>query len=161
MTRKRSAYRPRGVNPHAHLMAMQGSMKLSRDDALQRAEQLSISVLYASRGTATTDDWRHVFDAINMAEAWVQMGVASDATGAIAALQDVVVAIMDRARATGTRALRAPELAALRDFAATYADLLVGVTHSEYFQAQERVEQRVRRVLAGEVMACARVIEAV
>jgi hypothetical protein len=159
MTRKRSSYRPRGANPTAHLMAMQGAMKLSAVDVRQRALPVLVAVDAISRGEANTENWRAVFDALNMAEQWAHMRVAQD-DGAVSQMQQAIVDVLDRQRETGAKALRHDELATLRAFAVDYEALLAGVTHSEYFHAQQRVEERIRRVLAGERPPDARVIEA-
>lgn len=159
--RKRSAYRPRGINPTAHMMAMQGACRLNADDAAQRAVRVRMALDVISRGRGTTADWRELFDAVNLAEELVRMRlVPREAQDTVSQVQAVVVAVLDRQRATGTRALRAPELATLRDFSADWADVCGGITHRELFEAEERVARRVRRVLAGHVHAGERVVEA-
>jgi hypothetical protein len=40
MTRKRSTYRPRGVNPTAHLVSIRGAALLTRDDRTVWALQI-------------------------------------------------------------------------------------------------------------------------
>lgn len=165
--RKRSRYRPGPVNPQAHLMAMQGTCRFDRTDALLRAERLHLAVEDVAKAQADQAQWRVIFDAVNMTEQWVRHGVVDRAAAPhIEALQTTIEAVMDRTRATGRRALRYDELAALRDFAACYVDILCGVTMSDYFKAQEAVERRIRRVLAGERMGAGhepgvRVVEAV
>ena len=155
--RKRSSYRPKGVNPLAYKMAMQGAQCLSVSDALVRAERVRLAVEDAAQGKATVSQWRDIFDAVNMSEAWMRARVATG-LDMIEALQQSIETIMDRQKATKTTALYAHELAALRDFAADYAGLLQGVTHQEYYQAQTMVENRTRRILAGEKIGASRVI---
>lgn len=159
--RKRSSYRPKGVNPTAHLMAMMGAAALSRTDVLIRAERVRLAVDQACMGQATPADWRQVFDAVNMAEQFIRMKIAQGKE-MVDGLQDTIEAIHDRQRATGTKALHADERAILRDFAADYATILSGVTQQQYMQAQRGVEDRVRRILSGErIPASVRVLEAV
>ena len=155
--RKRSAYRPKGANPLAHLMAIQGAALLSKSDALLRAELLAMAVSDITKGDMTSKPWTQVFDGINMAEEWCRMGIA-DGLGAIEELQTVILAVWDRHKATKSTALYADEVKALREFVGCYVDLLQGVTHQQYFRAQMAVEERTRRVLAGERMAVARVV---
>lgn len=160
MTRKRSTYRPKGVNPTAHLMAMMGAARLSTTDALRRAQALHDHVAEICAGRASDADWRGLFDAVNMAEQLISMRVASGRE-AVNELQQQVIAICDRQRETLTRALYPAEVLALRDFAADYAGLLSGVTQQQYLRAQLRVEDRIRRVLSGErIPASVRVVDA-
>ena len=104
--RKRSAYRPKGVNPTAHLMAMMGAAALSRDDVLLRAARLRLAVDQACMGQATPADWRQVFDAVNMAEQLICMKLCAGRE-AVEGLQETIEAIHDRQRDTGTKALHA------------------------------------------------------
>lgn len=159
--RKRSSYRPRGVNVSAHLVAMLGAAKMGMDDVIARASALRASVDAACRGMASRPDWAQVFDAVNMAEQWARSGLV-DGLDEILRLQDFIVGALDRQDATKTKALKQDEREALQAFAADYAGILSAVTHREYFEAQRAVEQRVRRVLAGEKIGVGvRVVEAV
>ena len=158
--KKRSRYRPKPINPQAHLVAMMGVRLLSPDDQIKRALALREATDAICRGMGTIEQWRHVFDSINMAEQWIRMKLASGYEE-IERLQQTVSEIMDRQKQTGTKALKSDERQALDEFAATYATLLASVTKREYFQAQEGVESRVRRILAGErIPASIRVLEA-
>lgn len=159
MSRKHSKYKPKGVNPMAHVMAMMGACRLSTDDALLRAERVRGAVDAACTGRASQQSWRLLFDAVNVAEQLVR---AKRATGrdAVDSLQDTIAVIVDRERTDGTRALHAAEIAALRGFAADYAGLLSGLTQQQYMQARAGVEDRIRRILSGEKLpASIRVIE--
>lgn len=161
MTRKRSSYRPKGVNPIAHLMAMMGAAALSRDDVLRRAMRLRLAVDEACIGRATPDDWRQVFDAVNMAEQLIRMKLCAGRE-VVEGLQETIEAIHDRQRTTGTKALHQAERAMLQSFAVDYADILGGVTQQQYMLAQRGVEDRIRRILSGErIPASVRVVEAV
>lgn len=159
--RKRSSYRPGPVNPSAHLVAMMGAACMSRQDVLMRGLNLADAVQRTSTGTATKEDWRLVFDCINVVEQLARMKVVQG-LDVLEQLQATVVQIMDRQRDTGTKALRASELAELRGFAADYTEILRGVTQQQYMQAQRAVEDRIRRVLSGErIAASVRVVEPV
>lgn len=159
--RKRSAYRPKGVNPQAHLLAMMGAACLSRDDVLIRASRLRLAVDQACIGQATAADWRLIFDAVNMAEELIRMKLCAGRE-VVEGLQEAIEAIHNRQRATGTRALHQAERATLLNFAADYAGILSGVTQQQYMLAQRGVEDRIRRILSGErIPASVRVVEAV
>jgi len=149
MTRKRSKYRPRGVNPTAHLVAMMGVSWLSRDDQTLWALAIDDAVRAVARGQASQAHWREIFDAVNLVEQLVIMRKAQDPHGLVQAAQDACEAILDRQRATGVRAARASELAALHELRAGWVELMSGITQAERFAAGEAVQHRVRRALAG------------
>jgi hypothetical protein len=149
MTRKRSKYRPRGVNPTAHLVAMMGVSWLSRDDQTLWALAIDDAVRAVARGQASQAHWREIFDAVNLVEQLVIMRKAQDPHGLVQAAQDACEAILERQRATGVRAARAAELAALHALRAGWVELMSGITQAERFAAGEAVAHRVRRALAG------------
>jgi len=149
MTRKRSKYRPRGVNPTAHLVAIQGVSWLSRDDQTLWALAIDDAVRAVARGQASQAQWREIFDAVNLVEELVRMRKARDPWGIVQGAQDACIAMLDRQRETGVRAARASELAALDALRASWVDLMSAVTQAERFQAGEAVQHRVRRALAG------------
>jgi hypothetical protein len=143
------AYRPRGVNPTAHLVAMMGVSWLSRDDQTLWALAIDDAVRAVARGQASQAHWREIFDAVNLVEELVRMRKAQDPHGLVQAAQDACEAILDRQRATGVRAARASELAALHELRAGWVELMSGITQAERFAAGEAVAHRVRRALAG------------
>jgi hypothetical protein len=149
MTRKRSKYRPRGVNPTAHLVAMMGVSWLSQDDQVKWALAIDDAVRAVARGQASQAHWREIFDAVNLVEELVRMRKAHDPGRIVQAAQDACEAILDRQRATGVRAARASELAALHELRAGWVELMSGITQAERFAAGEAVQHRVRRALAG------------
>ena len=150
MSRKRSkSYRPRGVNPTAHLVAIQGACLLSLDDRTRWALTLDAAIQAVRTGTATEADWRTLFDGVNLVEQLVLMRLARDPAGVVWAAQDACTAIIDRQRTSGVRAARAAELGALADLRAAWVTLMDGITHAQRFAADEAVARRVRRALAG------------
>ena len=146
---RRKAYRPRGVNPSAYLVAMMGVAWLSQDDQVKWALAIDDAVRAVARCQATTAQWREIFDAVNLVEELVRMRKAHDPGRIAQAAQDACVAILDRQRETGVRAARASELAALHDLRAGWVELMSGITQAERFQAGEAVAHRVRRALTG------------
>ena len=151
MTRKRSTYRPRGVNPTAHLVAITGAALLSRDDRTVWALQMYDALDAVARGKAQRQQWGVIFDAVNLAEELVRMGLAADPDGIISGAQAACAEIIRRQQATGTRAVRAGELAALRCLEVAMIDILAAVTHSERFRAEERIRARTREAQAGRI----------
>lgn len=149
--RKRSAYRPRGVNATAHLMAIHGAALLSRDDRTIWALQMRDALDAVREARATKPQWDTIFDSVNLAEELCRMRLASDPSGVIGDAQAACAEIIQRTQTTGKRAARAGELAALWDLEAAMIDILAGITHSERFRAEERIRNRVQAALAGSV----------
>lgn len=158
MATPRKKYKPKPINPTVHLLAMQGAARLTEADRLERTNRLAAAVEVACMGLAAREHWSLIVDSLNMAEMFARHKVAAG-LDAIYALQDTVETCLNRARDTGTRALRREEQEDLRAFAEAYADLLRGVTHRQYFEAQEAAENRARRILAGERFPASRVLE--
>ena len=149
MTRKRSSYRPRGVNPTAHLVAIHGAALLGRDDRTIWALQMRDALEAVARGKAQRQHWGVIFDSVNLAEELCRMRLASDPDGVIAGAQAACAEIIQRQQTTGTRAVRAGELAALRCLEVAMIDILATVTHSERFRAEETIRARTRAAQAG------------
>ena len=147
--RKRSTYRPRGVNPTAHLMAIHGAALLSKDDRTIWALQMREALDAVREARATRQHWDTIFDAVNLAEELVRMRLASDPSGVIRDAKQACADIIQRMQTTGTRAARAGELAALWDLEAAMIDILAGITHAERFRAEERIRARTAAALAG------------
>ena len=137
-SRPRKAYRPRGVHPQAHLVAMQGAARLSIDDRTIWALELDAAITAVGRGAAAVKQWDVIFAAVALAEQLVIDRLATD-SGVIEAAQEACRAILSR---SGTRAVRSVELAALRALQADWIALLDGLTHSQKFQAEERIALR-------------------
>lgn len=150
--RKRSAYRPKPINPLAYLVARDGVLLMSRDDVIRFSLPLHAAVDSARSGAATADDWRLITAAINVLEQLVRAKVAKDPDNLIGALHDQIGVLMVRIRVSNVRALWADELALLRNLASTYADVLAQVTQAELFRAQEAVAERMGRALRGQDM---------
>lgn len=138
-SRPRKGYRPRGVNPQAHVAALTGAALLSLDDRTVWALELDDAITSVGRGQATLEQWDAIFAAAALAEQLVIDRLAKDPRGVIKAAHQACVDILTR---TGTRAVRASELAALRDLQASWVDLLANLTHSQKFQAEERIAMR-------------------
>lgn len=159
--RKRSKYRPRGVAVDAWKIGIQGALRLSVEDQLRASMPVRAAVERAARSEQTVDDWRDIFDAMNLIEAMAHVGVIKDAREFVEAHQETIVSIMDRHRATGSNVLRPVEIEMLRELAATWAQVLEVCTHRELFAAQERVVNKVRNALAQGPHGSVRVVEAV
>lgn len=146
--RKRSSYRPKGSNPKAYLMAIQGAAKLDITDVLKFVAPLDAAIEAARQAKATKEHWQSVFNAINLVEELVRKKVAQDEDGAIEGIQQAVIDALDRLKRTGSKTLKAQEINALMDLLGVYSDLLSGITHSELFEAEIGVRRRLARVLS-------------
>lgn len=127
---------------------MQGAARLTTTDVLRFIAPLDAAIEAARQAKATKQNWQAVFNAINLIEALVEMKVARDEGGAIEDLQQAVISALDRLKQTGSKTLKAQEINALMDLLGLYSELLSGITHSELFDAQEKVSRRIIRVLA-------------
>lgn len=157
----RKKYRPKGVSMNPLYIAIQGVRRLSKSDQLVKAESVALAVQDIKRGTSTKEQWSAVFDCLNMVEELLKNPkVAENNPEFIEEKQHAIVSVLDRQKATKGVALRSDEVAHLDDLVAVWAQLLDVVTHREYFEAQEAVEARMRRVLAGDVQPGVRVLEA-
>ena len=144
-------YKPYGINPRVHEVAIQGASLLSLDDRATWAVALEGAISAIRTATATEADWCTVFDAVNLVEQLVRMRLAPDTDGLVQAAQDACLAITDRQRSTGVRAARAAELGALTDLRASFVGLMDGISHSERLAADHAVKRRVEAALAGGV----------
>lgn len=147
MSKPRKKYRPRGVNPVSYLATIMGAALLTRDDVIRFAENVHAAVDAVRQGNAEKHHWQSIFNAINLMDELIRMRLAQDPHGVIGEMQGTVSAILTRAAERGTKALLADELATLRDIAATFTDLLSGLTHAQLFNAQERVDHKIAHAL--------------
>ena len=140
-------YRPRAVNPFAHLVAIQGAALLTLDDRVRWALQIEDAITAVQTAKADVSHWTAIFDAVNLVEQLVLDGYAKDTDGIVEAAQQACVDIMDRRVKSGARAVRSTELAALRTLAGAWADLIDNLTHQQRRASEERLAHRIRRAL--------------
>lgn len=159
---KRKAYRPRAARTDVLYLAMQGQAKLAPADQAAMAAPVQAAVENIRKGEAVTADWQAVFDVLNMLDRFCTMPtVLRHGADYLNDMQGVVVQILDRKKATGTKALRANELEDLRGLVDLWVDLLSTVTHREYFLAQERSIAKLQTVLrSSKVPGGVRIVEA-
>lgn len=147
MKSKRKRYRPTGVNPVSYLSTIMGVALLTRDDVLRFAENVHAAVDEVRQGSAQKHHWQSIFNAINLMDELIRMRLAKDEQGLIVDMQSTISAILDRLTSRGTKALLPDELTTLRNIAATFTDLLSGLTHAQLFTAQQRVDRKVAQAL--------------
>ena len=149
MTRKRSSYRPKGINPQAFQMAMRGICFLDTVDQLKRAAPVRMSVELLVQSKGNKDDWRAVFYALNMLAALARIGVVRHANTFVSEQATGITALLSRHLTTGSNVLRSLECQLLRDLSAVWADVLAVVTCSEFYAADMRVTRTVAQASTG------------
>lgn len=161
MSRKRSKYRPGHVNPAAWKVGMQGAMRLSVADQIKSMEKVKTAVEELADCRPTKIVWGHIFDCVNLLEAFTATGVIKEGGAAyLRELQGLVVAAMTRQRDTGSNVLRPAEVSGLREMVAVYGDVLRVCTHRELFEATDRVERKVAQALSKGSHGTVQVLEA-
>jgi len=145
---KRKRYRPRPVNPNVLAIAGIGQSKLTTGDQEARIAPPRLALEQITKGQASKADWQAIFDVINMLDRFVKMPtVMRHGRDYLNTMQGVVVGILDRQKATGTKALYPGELEDLRGLVDLWAELLATVTHREYSLAEDRAHARLVSVL--------------
>ena len=148
MSKPRKRYRQKPVNPNVLALASIGQSKLTPEDQEERIAPARIGLEQITKGQASQADWQSIFDVINMLDRFVKMPtVMRHGQDYLNTMQGVVVKILDRQKATGTKALYPGELEDLRGLVELWADLLSTVTHREYSLAEERAHARLVSVL--------------
>lgn len=154
---KRKAYRPKQVNPSAHIVAFQGAFTLSKPDQLKQAMNLATAVSNISKTGGLKEDWMIVFDVINVCNVTNAEGrLMNGGDDFIDGCMDMVTEAMER-RKDGILSLRASELQMLRDLQTLWADLLSTMTYSDWARITKRT---ALRVAAAVVHKTATVVEA-
>lgn len=145
---KRKRYRPKPVNPNVLALAGIGQSKLMPEDQEARIAPARVALDQITKGQASQADWQSIFDVINMLDRFVKMPtVMRHGQEYLNTMQGVVVKILDRQKATGTKALYPGELEDLRGLVELWAEILSTVTHREYSMAEERAHARLVSVL--------------
>jgi hypothetical protein len=146
--RKRSKYTPKGASPSAWVIAMQGSCLLSEYDQSIRIDPVREAVSAISKGTANKQNWTVIFDTFNLFEEFSRMPkIMQGANDYVHSFQNVIMGILDRQKATGTKALYPAELDALTGFCELWEGVIRSVTHREYFVAEERTARRLNQLI--------------
>lgn len=145
---KRKRYRQKPVNPNVLALASIGQSKLTTEDQDSCTGPPRLALDQITKGQASQDDWQAIFDVINMLDRFVRMPtVMRHGRDYLNTIQGVVCTILDRQKATGTKALHPSELEDLRGLVDLWAELLSTVTHREYSMAEERAHARLVSVL--------------
>jgi hypothetical protein len=129
----RKKYRPRGVAENPLFIAFTGVRLLSKADQAANALRLNMAVDDIDMVNVMSDDRR----------------IMTGADEFVGSVQEAVMTILDRQKATGSKALYPAEIQILRDLVSLWTEILGVVTHHQYFKAQERVAIRVVQAIAS------------
>lgn len=143
--RKKSKYRPRDVNPQAHLMAVKGVFKF--DEASKKAEMQGIhdAVRAVATQTCEVKDWVALQHAVNMIEQLVIDKVLQDNAAWLTAVQDTVQRLV-----TERRACRYDELATIREIPEYYAVVVDNLTYAQYENTKVALVKRKLNAYRGQ-----------
>lgn len=128
-------------------MAILGAAWIDDAEIKHRTGVLTAAVDAVCEGRGTLENWRTVFDCVNLIDAMGKMRLAN--VQGIITIMSVIEAAMDRRKATGTGALRADERQAMRDLCDAYCSAIPHLTNSDLMRAEDLVAETVRRALAG------------
>lgn len=132
------------IDPIAHAAYQASKLTAAEWNAQIVPVQVAIDAL--SRGEWTHATWEPVLECLNRIESMLALAHAPD-HGFIMEAQNAIVAALER-RVTGVTALRANELAMLRQVAATYGDLLKEISHGQFARACAHTDANIARLLA-------------
>ena len=90
--------------------------------------------------------WNKLFFALNRIESIVKLKRIAD-HGLIADAQAAFVSALDRHKTTGACALKANELATIREVAQVYGDLLREISHRDFRAICDHTEANVQRII--------------
>lgn len=138
----RKQYRPKGVNPTAHIMGMMGASALHIDDRTVWSLALDSAITSVAQGKASVQQWSCLFEAAALLEGLVKVGKAKDPDNIVGRAEDTCVAIISRYK-QGQRAVRAQELADLRALFTAWLYATSNLTQGEKFQAEQRAARMI------------------
>lgn len=156
--RKRSKYRPQGVNIAAHQMAMRGAALLNERDIAEFVGPVRQAVASITTAQETRDDWRAVFGAVNVTEALLESRVSGDRPHEwrqwVDDVQTAALTVISRRSDRPKAALHAEEARHLRSIVGTYETACRAVTCRQMLEARRRAGRKVGQALARPDKPC-------
>ncbi len=131
--------------------AIAGSRKLPVEDRTRAQQAVGDALINFQRQQEPEFHWRSCADALNVAEALADEGIASDADsrGRIHDAQEVLSQVWMRHAAGGSWTMRGREIAALDDGLFIHRVQLDHCSMREYERAIESVRRKTQQALAG------------
>lgn len=156
--RKRSKYRPLGVNRLAHQMAMRGAALLDERDIAEFVGPVRQAVGRITLAEEARDDWREVFRAVNVTEALLEARVSGDRPHEwrqwLEEVQTAALDVVSRRTDRPKAALHAEEARRLRSIVGTYETACRSVTCRQMLEARRRADRKVSQALARPDVPC-------
>lgn len=145
----RRPYRPTPIDLDPVGLAISRASKLSAEQRapLLAASTGSFEAFRAGQGNA--ERWASLADAMNVAEALAEAGVASDHADTFATAQAALAAVYARQKAGGTWTLRAAEINALDDACFIHQVQIEHCSQGEMADAIQLVKRRIAGALSG------------
>ncbi len=146
MSRKRTVRRVYAlVNPISH--ALYQSSKLTVAEWNKQVTPVQVAVDRLSRGDWDNEgSWQPMFECLNRIESLLKLGRV-EGQDFVEEAQAVMVAALERRHSSGIVALRAGELAMLREVCKVYGDLLKEASHAQFAAACAHTNANITRIL--------------
>lgn len=138
--KRRKAYKPKGVNPDAMNWAMSGAYTIP---APKRAEILSFvdqALDKLRRAEADRDDWNTLANALNIAEALVELEIGTNLLPVIKAGEAALLEVGKRMCGGARSTCRGTEIAAICEALDMYRIQLRLCSQAEFSKAVNRVK---------------------
>lgn len=153
---RKKRYTPKPINVNAYLIGVMGVQKLGAGDVEEFTRPVREAVDAIALGQGTKDHWQAIFSALNMLEQFSRMPkIMRGASDYIDTMQSVIVAILDRQKRDGSRAVYPSERADLESLRDLWADVLGTVSIGEYDKASTECERRLRAILSSKTRGVA------
>lgn len=149
--RQRKAYRPARIDLDPVGLALSRAAKLTPEQRQQLVGPTAAAFEAFRTGRGTEPLWRSLADAMNVAEALAERGIASDHVDTFARAQAALAAVWQRHAAGGSWTLRGAEITALDDGAFVHGVQLEHASQGEVADAIAAVKRRMQGVRAGNV----------
>lgn len=148
MSTPRKKYKPRPVSLHPVQIAADAAAYLTLAEIEANASGVDAAVSAIKAATARREHWQALFDALNLIEAFGQMGKKLMPVWREwhSSAQELCVTITDR-RKGGVMALRAEEIKLLQSVADTWREIMTQTTRGQYRQAIDAAERKIRQAL--------------
>ena len=159
--RPRKAYRPRAVDPHAHLRAITYTRRIDAADAARQVALLNDALAAFMRGHDCPQHWRSLADCANVAESLSLLGIGSNAEAdrIVHEAQVALSAVATRRQQRGSWTLYAAEIDALQWLLALHKAQLEAADYFEFDRALAATKRRISQAVAGNAPAGAVIVE--
>jgi len=148
MSTPRKKYKPRPVSLHPVQIAADAAAYLTLAEIEANSSGVDAAVSAIKAATAKREHWQALFDALNLIEAFGQMGkkIMPVWREWHLSAQDLCVTITDR-RQYGVMALHTDEIKLLQSIADTWREIMQQTTRGQYRQAIDAAERKIRQAL--------------